>query len=351
MPSRPSDSIAALHPNLAAEWHPTMNYDLTAADVPASSPKSAWWLCSKGHSFRTKVAWRCSSGTGCPVCSGRRTRPNLNDLSTLDPDLAAQWHPKRNGDLTPAVTSPGFKGDIWWLAPCGHVFERSPSARRQDRRCPVCLARVVYSGQNDLASQQPDLAAQWDSSLNGGLSAAEVTVTSKKRIRWPRDCGHPFTAAPADRVADPAVPICERCARSSNPRRTEMVADSPGLLALWDSAENPNLDPSTTKTGDNRTKVSWGCPEGHTWSRAPRNQRDYCKICAGEEFAPGVNDLATLDPDLAAQWHPTKNEELTAGDVPCQSNKRVWWLGPCGHEWPTTVANRTRGAGCPHRCG
>lgn len=357
MPSRAADSVASLHPRLAVEWHPTMNHGLNAADVPASSPDSAWWLCPEGHSFRTKVSWRCAAESGCPVCSGRRTRPGVNDLATIDPDLAAQWHARANWPLTPQTVSPGFKGEVMWLDLCGHTFERSPSARRQDRRCPVCLARVAYPGQNDLASQHPDLAAEWAASLNGGLQPDEVTVASRKRIRWQRVCDHPFVASPASRIADPTVPGCDRCARTgpeSNPRLTETVDDRPGLLVLWDAAANAaaGLDPTTIKAGDNRTKVSWRCPAGHTWMRAPRTQRDYCKVCAGEDFLPGVNDLATKRPDLAAEWHPEQNDGLAPSEVPAQSNRSVWWVcSRCGHEWETRVANRTaRGSGCPTRC-
>ena len=43
------------------------------------------------------------------------------------------------------------------------------------------------------------------------------------------------------------------------------------------------------------------------------------------------------NPDLAKQWHPTKNGTLTPADVTLHSGKKVWWMYDKGHEWQTTV--------------
>ncbi len=42
----------------------------------------------------------------------------------------------------------------------------------------------------------------------------------------------------------------------------------------------------------------------------------------------GKNDLATLYPKLAKEWHPSKNGDLTPESVLPNSNKKVWWLLP-----------------------
>ena len=63
--------------------------------------------------------------------------------------------------------------------------------------------------------------------------------------------------------------------------------------------------------------------------------------------------LAVADPELAAQWHPTKNGNLTPDMVAAESHRKIWWLGKCGHEWSATIDSRTRGMGCPfcHEAG
>lgn len=63
--------------------------------------------------------------------------------------------------------------------------------------------------------------------------------------------------------------------------------------------------------------------------------------------------LAIADPELAAQWHPTRNGDLTPDMVTAESHRKIWWLGKCGHEWSATIESRTRGMGCPfcHKAG
>ena len=62
--------------------------------------------------------------------------------------------------------------------------------------------------------------------------------------------------------------------------------------------------------------------------------------------------LATLHPDLAAQWDPKKNGLLTPDDVTAGSGARPWWICPnCGHSWAAYVYSRAGGGhGCPE-CG
>jgi len=61
----------------------------------------------------------------------------------------------------------------------------------------------------------------------------------------------------------------------------------------------------------------------------------------------GVNDLATLRPDLAAQWDKDRNGGMLPSDVTCGSEKKIWWKCSLGHSWKTVVYSRTEGRGCP----
>lgn len=72
-------------------------------------------------------------------------------------------------------------------------------------------------------------------------------------------------------------------------------------------------------------------------------------LFAEEDFVPDWS-LATMNPTLASEWHPTKND-LTPRDVVSNSHKKVWWLCKCGCEWEADISNRNRGTGCPRCCG
>ena len=55
------------------------------------------------------------------------------------------------------------------------------------------------------------------------------------------------------------------------------------------------------------------------------------------------NNLKLFFPEIAKEWHPTKNGDLKPEQVSKASGKKIWWI--CSkdneHEWKTSVANRT----------
>jgi hypothetical protein len=64
--------------------------------------------------------------------------------------------------------------------------------------------------------------------------------------------------------------------------------------------------------------------------------------------------LATRYPNVATEWHSTRNGDLTPADVIGGSTRVVWWECPNGpdHEWQAPVSKRTLdGSGCPFCAG
>jgi hypothetical protein len=101
--------------------------------------------------------------------------------------------------------------------------------------------------------------------------------------------------------------------------------------------------------GGTSKRIWWLCEFGHEWASPPysRTKGSGCPVCANKQVFSGFNDLATTDPSLAEEWHPTKNGSTSPRDVTAGSGKKVWWLCDHGHEWVSTVANRSFGQGCP----
>ncbi|MDU5615515.1 MAG: zinc-ribbon domain-containing protein [Varibaculum cambriense] len=101
-------------------------------------------------------------------------------------------------------------------------------------------------------------------------------------------------------------------------------------------------------TAGSTKKPLWVCERGHTWRTAVGNRKwgFGCPYCSGVKVLSGFNDLATVDPELASEVSPNspfRAEELTRG-----SNKEIPWVCKNGHEWVSSVRNRTRGNGCPY---
>ena len=203
-------------------------------------------------------------------------RIRVNDLRSINPSLASEWHPSKNGTLMPYDVTAGSGKKVWWLGKCGHEWVAQIARRNNGCGCPICAGLVVLPGFNDLETVNPTLAAQWHPTKNINFTPREITAGSGKHVWW----------------------VCEK---------------------------------------------------GHEWKAmiSDRNHGKGCPVCAGKKVVPGINDLCTVNPDLAAQWHPTKNGYLQPSQVAPKSRKKVWWLGKCGHEWQATLANRSRKSGCP----
>lgn len=91
--------------------------------------------------------------------------------------------------------------------------------------------------------------------------------------------------------------------------------------------------------------IWWKCPKGddHEWQTSARNRRkgDGCPICSNRMVVKS-NSLATLNPEIALEWHPSKNENLTPKDVTLGSNKKVWWQNHFGQEWQEKICDRVK---------
>ncbi|OLS25032.1 MAG: hypothetical protein HeimC3_16620 [Candidatus Heimdallarchaeota archaeon LC_3] len=59
---------------------------------------------------RTKIK------SGCPYCAGKMVNKS-NCLTTTHPEIASEWHPTKNGDLTADKVTKGSKRRIIWLCP------------------------------------------------------------------------------------------------------------------------------------------------------------------------------------------------------------------------------------------
>ena len=122
------------------------------------------------------------------------------------------------------------------------------------------------------------------------------------------------------------------------------------LMKEWHPTKNNPLTFQEMLTKNQTQKCWWQCEHGHEWEARPyqRMKGTRCPYCRNRKLLIGFNDLATTHPQLAKEWHPTKNESLTPFEVSKGSGQVVWWLGSCGHEWKAMVGNRARGAKCPY---
>lgn len=157
--SRKTKPLSIVNPELAKQWHPTKNGDLTPDDVGVNTNIKHWWLCEKGHDWDANISNRHRVGTGCPYCKNKRLWTGFNDLETVNPSLASEWHPTKNGGVKPSEVVFGSTLTAFWLCKNNHEWEQQIRVRHKDNiGCPVCKNLKVLVGYNDLYTLNSKLA-------------------------------------------------------------------------------------------------------------------------------------------------------------------------------------------------
>jgi hypothetical protein len=318
-------SLADLYPEVAAQadgWDPTT--------LKAGSNKKMPWKCEQGHTWETSVNNR-SSGKNCPVCAGQKTLAGFNDLATTNPELAAQAH-----GWDPTTLMPFTSKKVSWICEVGHIWEATVGSRSAGNRCPTCAGRIPVVGKDDFATTHPELAAQAH-----GWDPTTLKAGSDRIVSWKCSESHTWNARISNRVRNSSCATCrgDQVLTGFNDLATthpELAAQAYG----WD----PTVVSARNKSGSH---FSWICKLQHTWEATLSNRikGTGCPICVGQKTLAGYNDLATTNPELAAQadgWDPTT--------LLAFSNRKVKWICQLGHRWEAAVNSRSSGSGCP-TCG
>jgi Zn finger protein HypA/HybF involved in hydrogenase expression len=124
--------------------------------------------------------------------------------------------------------------------------------------------------------------------------------------------------------------------------RQKLSIENPIVAAEWDYGKNGQFTPDCFSAGSEK-KIWWRCKKlNHSWQAKiySRTEGRGCPFCGRERVKPGINDLATLAPELAEEWDYTKNDAVP-GNVISGSNKKFWWkCNKCDHIWQATPNKR-----------
>lgn len=340
-----------LPPYLVTQFD-TENNSVDISEIMVSS--KVWWQCEKGHKWEASVWSRINSNSNCPYCGNRKILKGFNDLASRAPELASEWHPtknlSKNGDILTAeevAYKSGYRA--WWQCERGHEWNVTVDGRfRTKSRCPYCSGSRIIPGESDFATLNPTVAAEWHPTKNGSLLASQVAPTHQGKVWWLGACGHEWETTPEKRKLGRGCPYCafQRLLKGFN----DLATTHPEIAKTWHPTKNGDLTPDQV-IGGNREKLWWQCEKGHEWE-ASINKRKIgrgCHYCTGQKTLAGYNDLNSLNSSVASEWHPTKNGDLTPDQVTSGANRKVWWLGACGHEWEAYIRERARAhkTGCP----
>lgn len=206
-------------------------------------------------------------------------------LNVVAPQMAAQWHPSRNGArLTPQNVSAYSKLKLWWQCESGHEWQATPHDRMNGGRtllacpfCPKAKTKLTNRPEESLAARFPEFVAEWHPTKNAGLDPQRLRPFSGAKAWWICPKGHEYQRVIAART----------------------------------------------------------------------RQGQGCGYCSGHRVGSD-NNLAAMHPVLAKEWHPSKNGQLRPAKVNPGTEQKVWWVCGHGHEWQASVKSRSRlHSGCP----
>lgn len=240
----------------------------------------------------------------------RRADPEYN-LAVCRPEIAKEWDYERNGELKPEDVAPGSHKKVYWIKECvegedTHIWTTRIDQRTSGRGCSVCAGKTVQVGVNDLASQNPELAVEWDYERNGELKPEDVTPGSKNKVYWKCKHGHVWEAYVYSRTLRNTPAGCKQC--HLLPKPGESLKDLYPDLTKEYSGDNV-YKAEELKPGSN-INAEWECGTcGYKWkarvsSRTKKNNPAGCKQCYLLP-KPGKS-LKDLYPELTEEYNDTR---------------------------------------------
>ncbi len=265
-------------------------------------------------------------------------------------------------------------------------------------------------GFNDLLSNNPHIANEWDYEKNKGLFPGEVTTGSGKMVWWKCEIGHEWQAPICKRtIRGDGCPKCSKELRTSFPEQaifyyisqvyTDAINGDKSAVGKEIDVYIPSLKVGIEYDGmpwhkdeykdiiknniclekgielyrirDDRCPVLPVVSNVHIIScnNSKNSIEDaLCKLFDEMSISADINlerdnihilsqyikirkakSLSTVYPELAKEWNYDKNNGIMPAQVLVGSTKKVWWKCEIGHEWQATIVGRTgRNAGCPY---
>ncbi len=272
-------------------------------------------------------------------------------------DLMKEWDWGKNNELGlfPDRLTVNSRKKVWWKCSDGYSWDAviAKRVRGVDRRF---YAEQILFVERSLAVKFPELSKEWDYVKNAPLTPNDVTYGSQKIVFWICPICHQSypkkisnrTAPSKQKTESKKCPVC--LGRYIIPEYNSLKALYPDIIAKeWDYEKNI-LTPDSIAPHSNQV-FWWKCEYNHSYAASPNNKISKnggeCPYCSGHRVSD-QNRLTLICPELAKQWHPTKNNK-DASDVSFGSNEDAWWLCPiCSYEWKAKINNRYNGRGCPN---
>jgi very-short-patch-repair endonuclease len=127
-------NLEVSHPNIAKEWHPSLNGNTIPSKYVPTSDSIKWWKCSYcNNDWKMPIMVRTISQKGCPKCY-----LGENNLEKKSPMISIEWNSDKNGML-PSEVLISCGDRFWWKCVYNHEWKTSIYKRyKEGQNCPKC---------------------------------------------------------------------------------------------------------------------------------------------------------------------------------------------------------------------
>jgi very-short-patch-repair endonuclease len=341
-----TNNLKYLFPKIAEQWHPTKNGELKPENVLKHSGKKVWWLCSNKHEWQTIVASRTSEGNNCPKCSNQSSRSEFRILSELETLFDEVNSRKRFDkievdifikDLNLAIE---VDGSYFHLNKEKEIIDKKKNNYLKNLNIRLIRVRkrpLEKLSRNDVIVESDNLIKKDLNNVIYSILKLCKLKKNKSLISYLKNKNFVNEKSYNKYLSYFPGPIPSKSLALVNPK----------LVKEWHYEKNYPLKPEQFFSRS-ASKVWWKCSFGHEWLMTVGNRfvGQGCPYCSNNRIS-STNNLKFLSPELASQWHPTKNKELKPEQVTKFSHKKVWWKCFKNHEWQSEIAWRSSGQNCP----
>jgi len=326
---------------LMQEWDWAKNNELgfDPQKLTFGSGKKVWWKCRKGHEWQAVINSRTIQHTGCPICR--------LEYQTSFPEQAILFYCSKVTQSESRNIIFGKEIDIYLpiyrvgIEYNGIFWHKNKKDADREKinffaSKNIRIITINEGNQNNVCGDTIEYiySSSNKDSLNWAIQALfELIGLSKVPIN----------------VINDDTEIYKQYITIE--KENSLASKNPEFAKQWNYEKNSPLKPEMIMPLSNK-KVWWKCSKGHEWQAVVCSRvsgGNGCPYCSGQKTLSGYNDIATTNPDIISEWHPTKNQNLLPTKVSAGSRKKVWWIcSSCKQAYQAAIYHRTNGKGCPY---
>ena len=407
-------TLGDLYPELVKEWLECEIRELTPFDVMPQSKLCAIWKCPKCSGlYKAMISNRTDKNSACPYCASQKVLKGYNDLKTLYPDIAQTWSEK-NSIQPDEVTPHSNKVVYWKCDFGHDDFSKSVKLRVNGQGCIKCAnalqtsfpEQAIYYYLKQIYSNAinrykldnkyeidifiPELKAgieyngyyyhkdktAHDDEKRRTCLKRGINIITINEVHKGKKAGNQADLYINDNYSTEEFKILfhSLLCRLNQPfsvdvdisrdsmeiraqymffvRENSILEKNAQVASEWDYEKNGQIRPDFVPYGSSQ-KFHWICSKCEQEFAATPKQRTSgkgCPFCARKKVKTGLNDLATLYPNLLKDWDYKKNTKHPT-EVYAGGRTICYWICELGHSYACSIENRIKGINCLYCAG